>query len=141
MKNSRKKRRDAFAVSKLSWEDAYALPLHKDKYGTFVWDRNGNMALSFGLESISEKEFCVHIKDINEIVSCINGESESENKGRWSHDVCDFMLDGKFIFSVRGWGNLTGCGALNLPGNVAARIQDGFIKYIFDRLNGNKNAE
>ncbi len=42
----------------------------------------------------------------------------------------------RFVFSVRGWGHLTGIGGLHLPENGAARIQDDFIAYILKRLNG-----
>lgn len=51
-------------------------------------------------------------------------------------DGKDRLYDGKFHFLVRGWGYLTGCGGLNLPKDLAAKMQDGFIEYILDRLNG-----
>lgn len=43
---------------------------------------------------------------------------------------------GKQQFLVRGWRHLTGCGGLNLPEKLASEMQDGFIDYILDRLNG-----
>lgn len=135
MKNSRKKRRDAVRHSKIRWEDVYELPLHLDKYGCYAFSKNDTMALSFEYGE-SEEEYINAVKRWKDWVACINGEKESETKGRWTHDVCDFYLDGKEVFSVRGWGHLTGCGAMCLPPKEASRIQDGFIQHIFEQLNG-----
>lgn len=35
---------------------------------------------------------------------------------------------------IRGWGHLTGCGALNLPDHEAAKIQDDFGEWIVKKL-------
>lgn len=38
------------------------------------------------------------------------------------------------IIRIRGWGHLTGCGALNLPSEKAAKIQDDFGEWIVKKL-------
>ena len=40
----------------------------------------------------------------------------------------------KYVFCVRGWGHLTGTGALHLPLQDAQRIQDGFVQHIAKQL-------
>ena len=39
-----------------------------------------------------------------------------------------------YIFCVRGWGGLTGTGALNLSQDKAAKIQDDFCDFIEETL-------
>jgi hypothetical protein len=39
---------------------------------------------------------------------------------------------------VRGWGHLTGGGAMNIPEKRAAVIQDAFQKHVVDALNAYK---
>jgi len=45
------------------------------------------------------------------------------------------------IAMVRGWGHLTGTGALNLDPEVAADIQDGFFNWVCDKLNEDCNTD
>lgn len=135
MSNSRIKQRERYRLKCreeeaefIKWEDVYQLPLHPDKHGSYAWSKNGTMSLMFEYEYMD----CLGKK----VIKCINGERESDSKGRWYKDGVDFFLDGKYIFCVRGWGHLTGTGAMNLPLKSAERIQDGFIEYCFKRLNG-----
>ena len=41
------------------------------------------------------------------------------------------------MFRIRGWGMLTGVGGYNLDPDFAANVQDDFMNYCIDRLNGN----
>lgn len=131
MSNSRKKRRDAYWASLLSWEDVYQLPLHPDKHGSYAWSANGTMALMFEYEEVSDSER-------KEIIDCINGTSEDcPFKGQWQlRYAVDFFVGDCYMFCVRGWGHLTGTGALHLHYKKAEEIQDAFVKYILKRLNG-----
>lgn len=136
MMNSRKKRRELQKAHNMHWQDVYQLPLHLDKYGGYAWSANGTMALQFEYSDAEEK-FRVVRKRAREIVDCINGVKPLEPLGAWTlHQSTDFALDGKYVFRVRGWGNLTGTGALHLPINDALRIQDEFVKYILEKLEG-----
>lgn len=123
------------------WTECYKLPLHLVLYGCYAFDADGDMALSCfnykyderGNYMAGEEERIKHIVDI------INGEKPSDFEPEWELDeneTCQINYKGEFQFLVRGWGHLTGCGGLNLPGELAAEMQDGFINYILDRLNG-----
>lgn len=123
------------------WTECYKLPLHLVLYGCYAFDADGDMALSCfnykyderGNYMAGEEERIKHIVDI------INGEKPSDFEPEWELDeneTCQINYKGEFQFLVRGWGHLTGCGGLNLPAELAAEMQDGFINYILDRLNG-----
>lgn len=123
------------------WTECYKLPLHLALYGIYAFDADGGMALSSfnykyderGNYMAGEQERIKHIVDI------INGEKSSDFEPEWELDeneTCQINYKGEFQFLVRGWGHLTGCGGLNLPAELAAEMQDGFINYILDRLNG-----
>ena len=114
----------------IHFNDVYTLPLHADKYGSYAWSKNDVMALDFEYDVPGWKEIR------KDVISAINGEKESETKGRWFRtNHIDFFLDGKYIFRIRGWGHLTGTGAMHLPETSAARIQDEFSDYVFSRIN------
>lgn len=130
--NSRKKRRDAYRASQISWEDVWELPLHLDECDTYAYSKNGTMALTFDADTEEQ------ILEARKIVAIINGEQESDRQHEYVHNgSADIYCDAeRFVFSVRGWGHLTGTGGLHLPEKGAARIQDDFIAYILKRLNG-----
>lgn len=124
-----------------NWTECYKLPLHLDDYCQYAWGVDGNMALSafnlvydeHGDLATGEEQRIAHMIDI------INGECPTDYEAKWTtgdDDTTEIYYDGKFQFLVRGWGHLTGCGELNLPEDLAAKMQDGFIAYILDRLNG-----
>lgn len=108
----------------LDWKHYYKLPLESDGYN-YAWDKNGNMALMF--------DFSVPKEDRNKIIASVNGETE-DKIGNISFKGVDFFIGDNYIFCIRGWGNLTGIGANNLPQEKAAIIQDGFRDYVFARL-------
>ena len=109
-----------------TWQEIYDLPLVKDEFTSYAWAKSGTMALQF-MSNVSKE-------DRVKIVDSINGLSILKIKGI-SKDGCDFFIDDKPAFFVRGWGYLTGSGALNLPEKEALEIQNGFIDYIFQILN------
>ena len=124
-----------------NWTECYKLPLHLDDYCQYAWDADGNMALSafnlvydeHGDLASGEEQRIAHMIDI------INGECPTDYEAKWTtgdDDTTEIYYDGKFQFLVRGWGYLTGYGGLNLPEDLAAKIQNEFIAYILDRLNG-----
>ena len=138
--NSRKKRRDAYRASQISWEEVWELPLHLDECDTYADSKNGTMALTFDADT----EY--RIKNARRIVKIINGEAKPNPGEVWVHNGVDFYTQDKhyeehsngwcYVFCVRGRGHLTGTGGLHLPEKGAARIQDDFIAYILKRLNG-----
>lgn len=123
------------------WTECYKLPLHLDLYGCYAFDADGCMALSsFNYKYDERGNYMAGEQErIKHIVEIINGEKPSDFEPEWELDeneTCQINYKGEFQFLVRGWGHLTGCGGLNLPAELAAEMQDGFINYILGRLNG-----
>lgn len=122
------------------WTECYKLPLHLSDYGVFA----------FGIDNGRVLEFFYHKNDVSpremerskHIIDVINGVCLSYFEPEWklSDDVpCRITYKGETQFSVRGWWYLIGRGGLNLPVKLAFDIQNGFINYIINQLNGNKN--
>lgn len=123
-----------------NWIDCYKLPLHLDKYGTFALDAEGNMALSSFNYKYDERGNLIsgECEMIKHIIDVINGDCPSDFNPGWKlsdNDCCAITYNGEYQFLVRGWSHLTGCGGLNLPGELAVEMQIGFINYILDKLN------
>ena len=131
--NSRKRRRDAWRAKQIQWQDVWELPLKLDECDSDAFSTNGVMALTF--DAYTEEQ----IHEARRIVAIINGEQPSDGAHEYVHNGCaDIYCDAeRFVFSVRGWGHLTGS-PMRLPVKSAARIQDDFIAYILARLNGEK---
>lgn len=108
----------------------------------YAWDADGNTALNFYTLMYDETGDLTpgERERINHIIDIINGKCPTDYEAKWTvgDDVTKIYYKGKFQFLVRGWGYLTGCGGLNLPEDLAAKMQDGFITYILDKLNGNE---
>lgn len=142
--NSRKKRRDLYKAKQISWQDVWEMPLHLDKYSdSYAYSKNDTMALTFEADTVYQ------IKNARRIVRIINGEEKPRPGETWVvNGAVDFYTQDKnyeapegacgfaYVFCVRGWGHLTGTGAMNLPIKEAERIQDEFVKYILGKLNG-----
>jgi len=109
----------------LTWQDVYQLPLTSDGSG-YLWTQSGVMALQFDRNVSKESR--------QKVKNLINGESVFKIAGI-TNDGCDFLKDYTHIFCIRGWGHLTGSGALNLPHDKAVEIQDGFIDYILKQIS------
>lgn len=123
------------------WTECYKLPLHLDDYCVYAWDADGGMALSCFNLKYDEKGNYLHgeTERIKHIIDVINGDCSSDFEHEWKlsdDEPCEITYKGERQFLVRGWGHLTGCGGLNLPVELASEMQDGFMNYILDRLNG-----
>lgn len=107
-----------------TWQQVYKLPLHLDEHSSYAWSENDTMSLMFDGD---------YKKNRQNIIDAINGVNEFKISNL-SINGCDFFENGNYIFCVRGWGNLTGIGALNFKKEKAIKIQDGFINYILNLL-------
>jgi len=116
----------------LKWEEIYELPLHLDKYGPYAWSVNDTMALMF------DKREKIGPDERAKILASINDSAISEYENITIRNATDFYEGERYLFCVRGWGNLIGIGALNLPEEEAAKIQDGFVAYILEKLRNKK---
>ena len=109
----------------LTWQEVYKLPLRLDDWFGYVWTNTNGMALQFHRD--------VKEEDQVKIVKAINGINKYKIP-LLKNNSCDFYENDEYIFCVRGWGNLTGVGALNLTEKEAIKIQDKFIDYIKTKL-------
>ena len=138
--NSRKKRRDLFRARKIHWQDVWEMPLRLDEYSdSYAYSQNDTMALTF------EADTKYQIENARRIVRIINGEETPKPGEEWVVRGVDFFTQDanyeeqaegwNYVFCVRGWGHLTGTGAMNLPVKEAERIQDEFSHFILEKLN------
>lgn len=117
-------------VTSMDFRDVYRFPL---KVGEpYVYVRTANRYVAFN-NLIGDKES--NLAYLSDLIAAINGEkpgvyNASIERGR-------IVVDGKRVLLARGWGMLIGRGALNLPPDVAARIQDEFIEYCVRQLRRN----
>ena len=75
-------------------------------------------------------------KMIEKIVEKLNGNSSIKFDSDFTiQDGIDFYYAGEYAFCIRGWGHLTGTGALHLSDAEAVSIQDDFAKWVLETLN------
>lgn len=127
------------------WRDCYKLPLHLDEYRVYARDADDNAALGdFNLKYDEKGNYLPGERErINHIVDVINGDCSSNFDSDWgisNDNPCKITYKGEYQFSVRGWGHLKDRSSLNLPAKLAAKMQDGFINYIIDKLNSGRNS-
>lgn len=139
IKELKKKQHPEFVPK--DWTDCYKMPLYLDKFGVFAWDAEGNMALSGFNYKYDERGYLIpgERERIKHIIDVINGDCPSDFNPGWKRaDIMSCAIDynEEYQFLVRGWGRLTGCGGLSLPISLAVKIQNEFIDYIINRLNG-----
>jgi hypothetical protein len=120
-----KERIEAIPLNELTFKDLYQFPFHQAKYGDWVYDLNSNFMFQF--ENV-EKETRQKFIDI------LNNEITEYNRQDVTGKDGDIFIDGKHFITIRGWGNLTGCGAYNLDGDYAAKIQDTLLEYIVNKI-------
>lgn len=126
----------------MKWQDAYKLPLKLWGVGEVkVFTADSTMAFDFMFEMFRDQYPKMRlISDENklDIIALINGEKKGAIEGVVTYDRKEqtVNVDGDVIFLIRGWGNLTGTGGLNLQPEQAAFIQDEFAKYIVEKLSG-----
>lgn len=118
-----------------TWQDVYKdPPFVKDEIGDWVYDSERNFLFQFEI-SWSNQDM------IDRLLSVINGETIFTNDElRFRHEG-GYILDNldQKILLIRGWGNLTGIGGLNLPEEQARNIQDTLAEFIVERLNKRKD--
>jgi hypothetical protein len=109
-----------------NYKDVYLFPL-EESCG-WIYDQKRNFVFQFMIDDEIAQE---------KILDVINGEENFKNLDLVFKHEQGQILDksGLPIILIRGWGNLTGCGAMNLPVEEAANIQDTFAEFIVERLN------
>lgn len=124
----------------ITWQDVYQLPLQADDILLYAWTKNHVMAITFlTYDEEIKKKIMVSINSGNPIKEEFPEDTELDIK--LAHNDVRFDINEKPAFMVRGWGHLIGIGGLNLPSDVAAKIQDDFIAYIYKALTGKELKE
>lgn len=111
----------------LTFKDVYQLPLSEDDFCSYIYSSNGVMTFDIIIDNRVI---------ITELLEIINGESNKRVKRDVTYEDGYVKIGGYHIFLLRGWGHLTGCGALNLPAEKAAKIQDDFANWVVNKLKG-----
>lgn len=119
-----------------TYKDIYKLPLRLAKYGTWVYDTNCHFVFQFEHydRELNEK----FLKVINGTASKDEMPTKTPFYYKRSRGYIRNVNDVNVIL-IRGWGNLTGSGAMNLPPEEAANIQDTFAEFILEQLNDSAN--
>lgn len=109
------------------YRDVWRPPFHSDGAG-YVYDSDWNMVFTTDFHDDD-----IHVA--NNIAALLNDDpSATKMHNLEVKQGCDLYQDGKLLGFFRGWGHLTGCGALNLPVKRATEIQDEFIKWCLTKL-------
>ena len=109
-----------------TYKDVYELPL-EENHG-WIYDQKGNFVFQFMIDDEKTEQ---------KILDVINGKENFKNLDFLFKHEQGQILDksGLPIILIRGWGNLTGTGAMNLSVEEASNIQDTFAIFIVERLN------
>lgn len=111
-----------------NWNEVYSLPFRLMEGMSWVYDDNDNFVFQF---IVSDENLRLKILEV------INGNKEVQ--GRTSKFIYKegFIQaeNGSKLLLIRGWGNLTGVGGMNLSDEEACNIQDTFAQYIISKLN------
>ena len=112
----------------MDWRKVYKLPFKYDDYN-YVWADNGTMTLTFDIDYCEEDKRDVILK----VVKKLNGDSSIKFKKKFELEEIEFYYDNEFVFTIRGWGHLTG--VLKLSEIEAGKTQDDFALWILETLN------
>jgi hypothetical protein len=117
----KKKRIESIPLENLTFIDLYKFPFHIEKYGSWVYDAESNFIFQFEFRNEETR---------NKVIDILNGDCKEYKKQVIENRQGEIFINGNNFITIRGWGNLTGCGALNLNGDYAAKIQDTLAEYI-----------
>lgn len=120
----------------------YKLPIRQlGKYGQWQYDANGNFVYQFEPYFVDRSFDPEFLKIKQKIVDSLNSAEHEPIEGEWEvKSGIDLYYNGRHLITIRGWGNLTGCGAKNFSAEKAALIQDNFIAWFLWKV-GNKPFE
>lgn len=115
------------------WKTYFKPPYKCDAdYCVYWWHKNGMLMNNvFSKTSEDNGKVFKHAFDV-----VFNGEQPDGCKYSVSEtDKSVITRDGEPFLRMRGWGYLTGCGALNMSPEKAIIIQDSFLEYCLTKLN------
>ena len=121
----------------MKWTEVWNKPFRYDRYcyiwSGYIWSGNNVMTFAIDMDRDINSSFIVNF--IQDMVDVLNG-NEIKNKYEKLEikDDCDLYYDGIIIGSFRGWGYLTGSGALGLSEKEAVTVQNEMIEFVLNGL-------
>ena len=116
----------------MKWTDVWDKSFRYDGYG-YIWSGNDVMVFTIDMDRDISSSFIVNF--MQDMVDVLNGnEIKNEYEKFEIKDGCDLYYDGIIIGSFRGWGHLTGSGALGLSEKEAVAIQNEMIEFVLNGL-------
>lgn len=110
----------------MKFDEIYKSPFH-DNFGIGVNTKEGVRCFDWMVKIPQESKQL--------ILDILNGRTDKFVKREVKYDPSgQVSIDGIKVILIRGWGHLTGGGALNLPYREAAKIQDDFGEWIVKKL-------
>ena len=109
------------------FKEMYRFPLMVEE--PYIYVRTASRHVAFN-NLIGNKE--ADLEYLSDLIAAINGEKPGVYDA--SVEFGRIVIDGKRVLLARGWGRLIGSGALNLPLDVAAKIQDEFVEFCVKQL-------
>lgn len=106
--------------------EIYRPPFSSD--GCFIWSSNGVMSLMLANHYSNEEEV------LDKLAQILNDDAKPTKSRQYEYNAPEILQNGEAMFVVRGWGHLTGGGAMNLDPNEAMKIQDEFAHWIIGKL-------
>lgn len=135
----------------MKWDEFYKFPLMIDEYGGNVIAQPGKMGYRWAFDWIGNEWICEYPIGgqkgemlAQHIVDVLNNKTDYIPIFHWTkdeEDPCVIRMNDQPCICIRGWGELTGTGALNLSHDEAAKIQDDFRDFIINKLNDGKNEK
>lgn len=125
-----------------TFKDVYQMPLvfdYMDGWNSWVYDSKGNFVFQWEFDVMQNKDF------VDNVMGAFNGTYKPQTQGMFYHENGQIFIKTqvphRHIITIRGWGNLTGVGGMNLPQDEAANIQDTFAEHLVSILNNENNEK
>lgn len=106
-----------------SWRDVWKPPFYN--WHNIYGKAGGVMAFNFLFSDKGQQD---------KLIDILNEVQESEAKHPVTAKEGKVYLGDRAILLIRGWGHLTGHGALQLDSEFAAKLQDDLTEFIVSRL-------
>lgn len=132
----------------ITYKEAFTGPFYADDSGCYIWCKNvfGNDQVCF---TIIDCETPEEFERIKRAAALLNGdESVTPFTYVW-YNFEDYVIGvgdtedeaGNLILLMRGWGYLTGTGALRLKPEPARKIQTDFMKWTIRKFKGDESLK
>ena len=121
-----------------TFKDIYKFPLRNNELCGWVYDSADNFVFQFEPRFNNKGDFQDGWQDFEtQVLDALNGKQPMKGGQPYHFKEGEIFRanDNKAVITIRGWGNLTGIGAHNLPAEDAANIQDTFGNFIVETLN------